>query len=311
MSRIWPQVSTPERTLHLIGDNHYGANVPTTAKPTTRGPKIINDLGSPLIPDVAAHVFLGDNVNDGLTSQDADFLAYQAQFPGTKITALGGHDFWNGVRTPAAAAAALGMSGVSYVQDLGFLKVAVLGCDSTDAFGSMILNAPGSGGQIDWLDDTLASDPDTPYAVAFHQPLNDTVGRDAPADQFRSIDAGFFNSRDADLRTVIGARSNLRLWLSGHTHTPTYDTALASVETIGGNTIGCVNGSSPFYNHSTGITTFEPIRSVYVTYLDDSGGERIEVRFRDHGARRWGEGIATSYADLSTVQRAVTIPLEA
>ena len=95
----------------------------------------------------------------------------------------------------------------------------------------------------------------------------------------------------------MAEQPNARAWLSGHTHSPLGAPGLVSRVRLGrGRSILAVNLSALVGVGKRRDPT-DPLRSVYLTQRP--GG--MEVRFRDHGERRWlrvGRGRVLSLADL-------------
>lgn len=249
MSREWPEPPA-DRTIQLIGDLHIGASYPVV-----RRDKIVTDLSSPLVPDPAVRLLMGDFTQAGTAAQASTAVTWADTMPGDApwYSLVGNHDLWDD--TPGdTMAESFGMSAANYTIDLGFCVVVCvgpIGIDTPDRTTVVIAQAT-----VDWLDTTLTSLAGRDVLVAAHAPLYNTVLGGASTEN-RSDAAGFFicaptyasrddGVRDGPIRDVLDAHSNVRAWLSGHTHT-SFATDLAGTVNLGTRTIGWVNTSAVFY----------------------------------------------------------------
>lgn len=272
-TRAWP-IPPGDSTLHLIGDTHFGAIG------DTRKAKLLADLGNVLVGRVTAHLQVGDVTNNGLASEDTEALAWLNQLPGPWHVAMGAHDIEGNIRTPAEWAAAYGLASQNHVVDLGFARLIVIGADSAN-------NVMGAA-TLTWLDEQLDASTD-PALIACHYPLYDTVGGDI-SDSYLSTENAYYAKPDAELRTILADYPQAKAWLAGHTHSRLSNPGFVKAETVGGHVIASVNASSPWYQGRDTSLKHTPLQSVFVTYL----GDRIEVRFRDHGGGTWvgrGDGV--------------------
>ena len=93
----------------------------------------------------------------------------------------------------------------------------------------------------------------------------------------------FHAKPDAQIRALLARNPNAKAWISGHTHSPLEAPGLITRAKLpGGRTIVSMNLSA-----IAGVGKVreqqDPICSLYLTHLPG----KIEIRFRDHGARKW------------------------
>lgn len=256
-------------------------------------------------------VALGDCTANGTLAHDDYFLAFKNRISGGLYPVLGNHDVGNvasgepGFRTPAAAAAALGMPAKDYVVDLGFAALIVLGQDAV--YGSSICVYFDD--TLDWLDAQLLANPDKPCIVAAHAPLKNTVrcvltangiGGTSAHWGWYAIDESSFNAlnpataSDAAIRAVLADNVNATAWISGHTHSVLQAPDIVKQESIGGRNFLTLTASSIT---PPGYDATHPVVSAFLTVLDD----RMEVRWRNHGAHQW-VGAGSDFDPLFTVE---------
>jgi 3',5'-cyclic AMP phosphodiesterase CpdA len=283
MSREWP-LPASENTLWIPGDVHF-AHVDTSARPGFS--KVLQDLASATVPDVLAIVQCGDIVNLAADAEDDQATAWlesaAAALGGAPYyTIMGNHDVY-GVggggsgRSAAAWCAHWGYASQRYTVDFG------------DFFGIMFapdgeLNTL-TQANLDWLDDTLA-DAGKPCLIFCHWPLYDTVVGDTGV-YWSSTETSFFlrgpnGSTDAEIRAVLNARSQAKAWICGHTHSPLAQPGFVLAENVGSRTIAHINTSALYYQGRT-LQWNDPWQSEFLTVYED----RLELRFRDHGAGAW------------------------
>lgn len=299
MTRTWP-VPPAERTLHLVGDTHIG-NMKQSRKD-----KVLTDISHRLLPQGVPRLQLGDFTANGWVEQDAEATSWMNALGGDWYAVVGNHDIDGAVRSPDQVAQAWGLPGKNYTVDLGYAVLIVVGPEPLGADGLTMVLSPST---LAWLDTQLATHAPRPCLTACHAPLYETVGRgDSTASNYISTTAGFYvvggtyanrdTTRDTDVRAVLAAHANAKAWLSGHTHSPLGATDLGSGITLGGKTVAQVNALALWYvGKSNGLGYGDPLVTAYMTVLED----RIEVRYRDHGAGVW--------VARPGVGRVTTIPL--
>jgi 3',5'-cyclic AMP phosphodiesterase CpdA len=255
--------------VHGVGDLHAGAIRPQRLK------RVLEDVSS--LPAPALHLQIGDATEHGLPEQDAIARDWLARLPGPYGTVLGNHDIMRGRRV-AAWARAYDLDSQNFVIDLPFVRLVAVGpADAGRGRRSGLLGE----GTLDWLSRQLARSPRGCW-IACHWPLRDTVGGD-PRRNFTSRMLSFHAKPDRELRALLAEQPNARAWLSGHTHSPLGAPGLVSRVRLGrGRRILAVNLSALVGIGKRRQPT-DPLRSVYLTQRP--GG--MEVRFRDHGERRW------------------------
>ncbi len=255
--------------MHGVGDLHAGAIRPQRLR------RVLEDVTS--LPAPALHLQIGDATEHGVREQDDIARDWLERLPGPYRTILGNHDIMRG-RSVAAWARAYGLDSQNFVIDLPFVRLLAVGPQG-----------PGEGRRsgllsdrtLDWLSRQLARSPRGCW-IACHWPLRDTVGGD-PRRNFTSRMLGFHAKPDGELRELLAEQPNARAWLSGHTHSPLGAPGLVTRVRLGrGRTIVAVNLSALVGVGKRREPT-DPLRSVYLTRRP--GG--MEVRFRDHGERRW------------------------
>lgn len=278
-ARLTPRV---DRTVHFIGDTHFGAIA------TARSAKALTDFDHSTVPVPVCHVQVGDTTENGLASEDTTALAWLNELPAPWHTACGNHDVYLNARTVAAWEAAYGQSRNRTV-DLGFVLLVFLAPDSDTRTLTQAT--------LDWLDATLAAATKSCWIVC-HYPLADThVGETTGAnEQWSSAEANFQIGPDASLRSILNTRTRAKAWISGHTHT---EPSVAGVdflkaENVGSRVVDCINCSALYYT-GRGNSTFDPLRSLYLT---DTGGG-VEVRIRNHGSATWDSIGATRVTTLA------------
>ena len=260
-----------DRTVHFITDPHFGAIA------TARSAKALADIGHSTVPVPVCHVVGGDIIENGLASEDTTALAWLNQLPAPYHVACGNHDVYLNARTVAAWEAAYGVARNRTV-DLGFIQLVFVAPDSDTRTLTQAT--------LDWLDATLAAATKNCWGVCHYPLANTHVGDTGGATpQWSSAEANFQIGPDADLRAIANARTRLKAWLSGHTHTEPSVSGVnfTKLENVGTRTIACVNGSSLYYTGRS-ASVFDPIRSFYLTDV----GTGVEIRPRNHGAASWG-----------------------
>lgn len=131
---------------------------------------------------------------------------------------------------------------------------------------------------IDWITNILTSDPNTPTFLGCHFPLHELSDNYSALHQTQP--ASTFDQIISDYPQVAG-------WISGHYHFGTGDDRMAKTVPVGNRSaFPILCGPSPTFTAGIdrGKCSAYPYRSLFMTYR---GADRIEVRYRDHGSRRW------------------------
>lgn len=289
--RDW-RVPPEAGTFHAIGDTHitptgiFGSTTVTT--------HVAHDLNSGMVPDVP-HLFTGDLTDTGASSEDSYFLNWMTTIPGEKRFAVGNHDvnLSNNTRTPAQWAAAYGMPGKNYTWDVlpGLLRIIVVGFDAMNDGASFIRLSDAT---LAYIDAQATAAGSLACAVACHAPIWDTVHGTALQDT-SSTDDGFWviggssapsSEHSANVVDVLEAHSNIKAWISGHTHSRIEVPDIVSGVVAGSHKVAHINTSSvkpPGLSSGGYAAKWTPVRSPYITFL----GDAFEVRWRDHYAKRW------------------------
>ena len=267
-----------------MGDLHAGAIRPQRLR------RVLDDVRS--LPAPALHLQIGDATEHGRPEQDEIARDWLARLPGPFRTILGNHDVMGGRRSVSAWARAYGLRSQNFVVDLPFVRLIAVGPTRMGDGRESGLLAPDT---LAWLARKLERSRRGCW-IACHWPLRDTVGGD-PRRHFTSRMLSFHAKPDRELRALLAEHPKARAWLSGHTHSPLGAPGLVSRVHLGrGRTIVAVNLSA-LVGVGKRRDPADPLRSVYLT----RGRRGIEVRFRDHGERRWlrvGRDPVLSVAEL-------------
>lgn len=286
-SRVAPNAVDLARTIHAVGDQHHASSGGFS---TTRKTLTTAGINKPLFPqDVAAHVFLGDITQNGLTDEDTLWASFRDGLTSTapKYAVAGNHDIQNDARTPAQAHAAWGMpASQNYAVDLGYAKLCCV--FPGDDYAAHNSGSFFSASSLAWLEAAIQSAGQKPVLVACHFPLYDTVagtGADS-AVYYRSIDSGFYAATLArttdsqDILDLLDAYPTVKGWLSGHTHSSVDAPGLLTMVNTGTRNIAHINSSAVVSVNKAGLQT-SPINTMLVTYTE---ADQIEVRLRGHHA---------------------------
>lgn len=265
-------------TLHLIGDVHAGAC------PQWRYDALISDLIRLDLPNVAATVQLGDNVENGTNADHAVYSSFRGRLTAPVYEAMGNHDTY--VQTEAQWAARFGYPSGNHTVDLPGLRLVFIG--GTEGELSPWSQIPAA--TLTYLAERAAEVPTTPVFVPCHYPLWDTVGGD-PALEYTSRQGNFYactvgnTASSAEILAVLSAHPNIRAWLSGHTHSSITAPGLVVPVLAGSNRIAHVNGSCIYYCGKSGDNggPRHPVHTSFLTWT----GDAVEVRYRNHGAGQW------------------------
>ena len=78
--------------------------------------------------------------------------------------------------------------------------------------------------QLTWLDKKLSAHPDRPTIIFFHAPLTGTLAKDSKAGKAGNI----YAEPHKKLAQILQQHAQIKLWVSGHTHTPPTNPSFAS-----------------------------------------------------------------------------------
>lgn len=283
MSRSWPTPPT-ENTLHAIGDVQ-GAVL-------SRLGILLDDLDRDGVPQVEHRVTLGDCSVNGLPAHfDYFHDNFASLVNGNLWCVVGNHDM-NGGLDGNQAAAALGMPSKDMAIDMGFAVLIILGPDEDPGGGAS--RCVYGDTALAFLDAQLSAHSDKPCIMATHPSLRYTVqAPPGPATSKASNEVPWFaldktRTGDGAIRAVLEDHPNAKAWLGGHTHSLIQSPDIVKSVAIGGHTLCAVNTSAITYPGSQRLHT-TGVASPFLTVYDD----RIEVRWRNHGAHQWvGSGAA-------------------
>lgn len=298
MSRRRPGPRAGTNVLHLIGDTHFGAL--TTAPYTSRYARVKADLDR--LPPPEFHLQLGDlTENGGITNTEiVTALAWHNSLNAPRLNVVGNHCMYKtgvGVGSPPwpfrsadEAAADMGLPAANYVREVanGDADLIVLGPDALDT--TNVTGCRYDTPALTFLDQALDASTKDVCLIAAHAPLKNTVGfgDSSPyrsSDQFfhAASDAGF--TTDAGIRAVLADHPKAKAWISGHTHSVLGSNRLVYGETVGGHTLVNINTSCIAYTGNVREWT-DRLVTMRLQIEDD----RLDVHFRDHGARQWVGG---------------------
>lgn len=249
---------------------------------------------------IAAWLFPGDLTNNATEAQYVEFDAWLAGVDtGTAPLALvpGNHDLIGSlgsggvadVMTPAQWAARMsghGVTGRDYVLDIPGTDLRVLCVSPMD---SNPASPPAQRLTLDattlaWCDARMA-ETERRCIIMFHAPLMNTVLSQpgVPYTSAYTTAATNWYVRSADTYTVeqmVASHPNLVAWISGHLHSQ-----MAAPDIVKRN----VTASGVFASISAGSPLTLPLGSepAIVSTMVSIYPDRIEVRYRDHGAGQW------------------------
>ena len=265
-------VANWSRTVHGIGDIHAGG----VKRP--RVAALLEDAAS--LPTPAVHLQVGDSTERGLPQEDVLATRWLGRLRGPTYTILGNHDVMHNVRSPARWAQVYGNPAPNFLIDLPFLRIICVAPD-----GDLPAERSGtlSPATLAWLEQRLKRAPGRRDCwIAFHWPLYKTVMGD-PRRVYTSAMRHFHAKPDGAIRALLARNPNAKAWISGHTHSPLETPGLiARAPVPGGRSIVSVNLSAIVAVGKVREPQ-DPICSLYLTHQ----AGRIEIRFRDHRARRW------------------------
>lgn len=260
---FWPSPTVLDRTVHLIGD---------IQTPSQSRCNIVTD-DMTRVPDVPTRITVGDFINSGVEGWPDSSYTPMIEFieslgTGDWYSVAGNHDAHG--RTPEQAAAIMGMPGANFVLDLGhvvfvcmWIRCAVAGQEPGQSIAT----------DTAWLSSTLAGLTDRKVVLVGHPPLYDP----------RPINS--ISTENAAILATLDANPNVVAYFCGHTHVPINHAGILTELDTGSRTIAQLNGSALVFT-TPGVEWNDGLASLFVTFLDDA----LEVRFRDHAARRWVGG---------------------
>lgn len=259
------------RTIHCIGDLHAGA----VKRPRVQA--MLDDVNA--LPTPALHLQVGDVTENGFAKEDVLARRWLGRLPARYYAAVGNHDLMH-KRTAKQWATAYGYQSQSYVVDFPTLRIIVVGPERD--------YAPERAGELSdrtlkWLEARIRNAPEKTCWIVCHWPLKNTVLNDKRNTLYTSNMLKFYAKPDGRIRALLARYPNARAWISGHTHSPIDAPGLLTRAKLPrGRKIVTVNCSAIVGVGKKRDAT-DPIRSLYITHFPG----RMEVRFRDHGERRW------------------------
>jgi hypothetical protein len=239
----------------------------------------------------------GDQTNDATAAQQTELDAWLAGLlrDGPLAMTPGNHDLIASgagglvpdVQTPdqwAAANAQHGVTGKHYVVDIPETDIRILSVSPMDS-------PPGKPPQnrlsvddavLDWCDEQLEAT-DKRCIILHHAPLTDTVLA-KPGVPYTSAASSTWHVFSLGTRTaeaMAASHPNLIAWVSGHLHSQ-YDApdVVKANPKAGGGNFATVSVGGPLV---LPIPSTPQMVSAMMSIFDD----RIEVRYRDHGAGQW------------------------
>ena len=256
--------------VHGIGDMHAGG----IKRP--RVAAMLDDANRLTTP--AAHLQIGDATERGLPAEDVLAKRWLERLPGPAYTILGNHDVMRNKRTAADWAKVYGYKSPNYLIDLPFVRIIAVAPDRDHPKPQSGTLSPAT---LKWLEARLKRAGRDCW-IACHWPLHGTVMGD-PAKVYTSAMESFYAQPDKQIRALLARNRNAKAWISGHTHSPLGAPGLITRARLAqGRSILAINLSAIVYVGKKRQPE-DPICSLYLTHLPG----RIEIRFRDHRARRW------------------------
>ena len=152
---------------------------------------------------------------------------------------------------------------------------------------------------LTFLQTALAKHPGYISVIFCHCPLYNTVLDRDPVQNldYHSLDPFFALQNSADIRTILGKYKQVRLFLSGHTHSGWGAPHLVYSEELSGHQVTFVNLMSPWYtgfhkgatlNEDGSVFEFEPDDpDLIVSFAFHIYRDRAVIRLRDHRSRSW------------------------
>lgn len=134
---------------------------------------------------------------------------------------------------------------------------------------------------LTWLDARLA-ETTRRCIIVFHAPLYRSVNYPDDTLNPSSDVAGWYadDTADARIADVLTAHPNVIAWVSGHTHTPPHVNNIVRQMTFGATVLAAVSIGGPFLiSDQPAPVSTSALLTVYA--------DRVEVRYRDHGAAQW------------------------
>lgn len=289
-------MSTDGEQIHVVSDLHL--EVPEVDCPTERAATMLADLNELTDrDDVGGWCCTGDTTTYSSPAEHAAFIAWwRALKTGTARSAIvpGNHELLGNGRTVdplvdlvtpaqwAATYAPLGVLAENYVVDIGSRLRLLCLSPSPGASGSqhrLMVDAA----TLAWCDARI-EETSRWCAVLFHAPLMHSVNASPADDRYLSSSEPDWHAHDdgdSTIAAMIARHQNFRAWISGHTHSPVGAPEIVKRMTYGTVSFAAISAGSA---HPIGPG---PSGSVRVGFFSD----RVEVRHRDHEARRWLEPV--------------------
>lgn len=138
---------------------------------------------------------------------------------------------------------------------------------------------------LGWCDDRI-SETSRQCIIVFHAPLYGTVGTTVTA--YNSYDPAWHaHSQDAyTIEQMLAKHSNIIAWVSGHTHSGVNVPDNVKSVNYGAGPMAAVSMGSPLVLPAG--TTPEIISALMTVYPN-----KVEIRYRDHGAGQWLSPVRT------------------
>lgn len=151
---------------------------------------------------------------------------------------------------------------------------------------------------LTFLNTTLTQHAESPAVIFAHCPLRDTVLDRDPVQRLDDAQIPFFYVENSpDVRAILAAHQNAKLYISGHTHSGWGSPQLVVTENLGDHPVTHVNLMSPWYTgrHRGPRISADGETLEYVSDLPDvlaSFGfwihrRQVVIRVRDHRAQQW------------------------
>lgn len=300
--RPWP-APVLGKTIHLIGDLH---NEVTAAEGVWRTESLRHDMHglTRVLPKLSARVQVGDTCNNlptaGYMGQEhpvakALFRDLYALDGTPLVGVLGNHDL-NFGGSGEMIARQYGWSGRNHVDEHDGFRFVCYSAENQTEDGSATTSHAWTipADVLAWMDSAIGTD-DTPVILVSHCP---------PWEQYQDESTGYLLEPRADIAAMVAAHPNVIAWMSGHRHHWYQDNArMFRSVSFGGRNValiqsGTCGGTIDAAQRPTGhpVQSVRTNGSVFASYFDanDPGGQRWEIRVRDHSAQTWGT-VTTGY----------------
>ncbi|MCL4545496.1 MAG: metallophosphoesterase [Chloroflexi bacterium] len=299
-----PSLLLPLARVRLFGDLHIGFTSPARLDAVTE------DLWSLPPPDVILTV--GDDTHFGRPREYARASGWVGQWNCPFYTVTGNHTFWGVTQlhtdtSQRAYRRFVDAWGYSLPYAWSIAGVRFVGAGPIDGHTGPI-DASLTVTELDALSGLLAQEPRTPTVLVVHAPLHHTVLGDGgpPHSVFTSDDPGFYQWHTRGLEDVLRRSPQVKLVLTGHTHSPLRAKGLLSRVDVGGRVVPQFNAMAlPFVRRPW--WGLHQLAQDLVSWELAITRDQIFLTARDHLAHRTAAVAAISLADVEQLSDRVAV----